>query len=455
MSEPFVYTNVEQYQLDTSNKYLLPELPESAFGPIYLKVQEYAVQLMCQLDPTHAEEYKTLPQKYHTQLEANPFKQAAREFFAGCFDPNSQMFKNVFKYCVGQVSVYLRFLYEQEIDKENLSKVEIKNPLFIVSMPRSGSTFAHHVMSSDPLATSIKMYEHFCPGSKTMSSEGRLNFGKRVIEPMLNDDINKRHKMDVEQYEEEICFKAMLGFSWVYSLCLPRLEQYREHLWNGNFKFVYDGLLEEFKMHLLDKRECPWYDTDVSKMEEKKKNFHLCLKAVSHFVEPMNFFNLVNATEGRILWIHREIIPELKSLIPGCIAIRGNFVGDIGMDDVKWTNECTIKIIWLCLKNGIAARDKWVSEDPQREKQIYDISFTALTKDPIGETKKIYKYFNMEYSEEFEENIKKLLKQKEQKDRKEDKEKDKKLFMFDEEEVKKQFMFYYERFEKYLPDYFK
>ncbi|ELP84179.1 hypothetical protein EIN_338380 [Entamoeba invadens IP1] len=454
MSKTFVFTNVEQYKLDSSNKYFLPELPESAFNPIYAKVQGYAVQLMCQLDPTHTEEYKTLPQRYHTQLETNLFKQAAREFFAGCFDPNSRMFKNVFKYCVGQVSVYLRFLYEQEIDKENLEKVEIKNPLFIVSMPRSGSTFAHSVMSSDPYATSIRMYEHLCPGSKTMSSESRLNYGKRVIEPMLNENLNKRHKLDVEHYEEELFFQEMIGFSWTYSLSLPRLEQYREHLWNGNFKFVYDGLMDEFKMHLLDKKECPWYDTDKSKIDEKMKNFHLCLKAVSHFVEPVHFFNFVNTTEGRILWIHREIIPELKSLIPGCLAVRGNFVGDVGLDDIKWTNDNTIKIIWLCLKNGIAARDKWVSEDPRRDKQIYDVSFTALTKDPIGETKKIYKYFGMEYSEEFEENIKKLIKPKEKK-HEEEKEKDKKYFTFDEEEMKKEFMFYYKRFEKYLPNYFK
>ncbi|ELP90244.1 hypothetical protein EIN_394610 [Entamoeba invadens IP1] len=153
----------------------------------------------------------------------------------------------------------------------------------------------------------------------------------------------------------------MIGFSWTYSLSLPRLEHYREHLWNVYFKFVYDGLMDEFKMHLLDKKECPWYDTDKSKINEKMKN-------------PLVFESSFSPCGAPALLQFCEC-NRMKNPVDTQRNHSGAQKTDFGVP---------------------GTRDKWVNEDPQREKQIYDVSFSALTKDPIGETKKIYKYFGME-----------------------------------------------------------
>ncbi|ELP86461.1 hypothetical protein EIN_032120 [Entamoeba invadens IP1] len=434
------FQNPNLYEFDKTNPHMRHAMPDEPFVGIYQKIQMYAVGLMSQLDPSRAEEYKTLPLKYHAQLEDSVFKGSIQDFFAGCFDSESAIFKNSFRSSVGKVQSYLRFLYEKDTCKEELDKITIKNPLFIVALPRSGSTFTHAVLSQDPNANCIALYEHLSPGSKTMCREGRLAFANKIVNPVINekDQFNKVHALDdVKKAEEEIFFMEMLGHTLIYSSCLPRLEQYRENIFKRSYQFMYDAMIEEFKMHIMDLG-----------MTEKQ---HLCLKAVSHFLNPGDFLDMVRKTEGRVVWIHREPIAELKSVITGYFRIRGNFPDDLGFDDVKWLNENVIRMNTLCLKNSIAARDAWVKEDPKREKQIYDLAFSSMTKDPIGETKKIYEYFGMEYTPEFEQNIKNMVHPQESFGKivsDDDK------IVFDKEDVRKRYMFYYERFKEYLPNYF-
>ena len=57
---------------------------------------------------------------------------------------------------------------------------------------------------------------------------------------------------------------------------------------------------------------------------------------------------------------------------------------------------------------------RYRKEHPEREKQIFDCLYDDLFSDPISMAKKIYEYFDIEYTEEFEERMKIYLKNNKQ-----------------------------------------
>ena len=46
------------YEYDVNNKYAGKSLPDEVFNPIFEKVKQYAIWLLCKLDPSHSELYQ-------------------------------------------------------------------------------------------------------------------------------------------------------------------------------------------------------------------------------------------------------------------------------------------------------------------------------------------------------------------------------------------------------------
>ncbi|KAL7712365.1 Sulfotransferase [Entamoeba marina] len=155
-----------------------------------------------------------------------------------------------------------------------------------------------------------------------------------------------------------------------------------------------------------------------------------------------------------LVWSHREPVENIKSAILLYYSIRQRNPHELGFDDIKWLNDTIINYNVVMLKNSVAVRDQWIKENPERAKRIYDLSFTKLTKDPVGTMKDIYKYFGMKYTDEYEQRIKNIIEndhpQKEHGRKKHDESK----YTFDENEVREKFKFYYDRFSEYLPNYY-
>ena len=318
------FERVALYKQKTDSPYYRPLIPEEHFDPLFDQMIELSVGLLSQADPSRIEEYKTLPAKYYKELHQKEFKDNFRDFFAGCHDPESELFKMAMYKNVVKISTYIRFLYEKDYDKENLDKIQIKHPMYIVSMPRSGSTFAHRVLSSSPNAQTIAIYEHFAPGSKTMAIEGRFGIVQQICNDLTDleggKDLNQIHAIEsIKVAEEELFFNEMLGLSMVFPCSLPRFEQYREHMFTRNYDYVYQGILDEMKMHAV---EYPFTN-------EKD---YFCMKCVTHFmtIEPFLNIQCKDELEPRIVWLHREPVGNLKSAILLYLNDRGGYeVGSI------------------------------------------------------------------------------------------------------------------------------
>ena len=321
-----------------------------------------------------------------------------------------------------------------------VSVISLDDTLFILSLPRSGSTFTHCIFESDDNSASIALYEHLSAGSKTMSTEGRKAFAHMIVDPVTDDKIgfNQIHAMtSVTKAEEEIFFMEMCCHTIIYSQCMPRLEDYRVNVFERDYTWMYEDLLYEMKMHCM---EFPL-----------KENQHLCMKCVSHFVNPFPMFNVLGTkAHGRFLFIHRNPLTQLKSVITGMKLIHGQFSHDVGFDDDEWLNENIIKINIIVLKNVIKARDEWIKEDPTRAKRICDVGFKEIVKDPVNTVKRIYEYFGIEFKEGFEKKIMEITDEKHPQKGVGVKKTTDEAIKFNEEDVLKRYQFYYDRFGQYL-----
>ena len=340
---------------------------------------------------------------------------------------------------------YLRFLYEKDMDKENLEKIVIDKPIYICGLPRSGTTFLHTLMCSNPQAKGIRMYEHFLPGSKTMTKESRLKLAEILRQGLSNNDnkdFNSVHEFkNIMNYEEELGWKATIGLNSLSFVNIPRLEAYRSHFFERDYTYVYNAIIDEMKMSAV---EFP-----------VPENGYFCMKCADHFMTPELFLNIQCKDEyhPRIIWLHREIIPNLRSSLVFHYCFRSAYEGDIGYDDIEWLKKTIVDIRESTLRKSIEEREKWIKENPERAQWICDVSFTELITNPIGTCKKIYTFFDMEWNDQLEHSIMKSVEywvpQRIDKSIKDQFEQ----YYYNDDEIRTRFNFYYEKFKEYLPNW--
>ena len=432
-------------ELDKTNQYLQPDMPQPMFDKIWENLKLAAIQQLCNLDPSHAEEYKSMIPNSEDYLHPE-LKKGMLHYFAGCFDPESPLFKQMSRNVCGKLMTYLRFSLEKKLYQNELDKVQLKNPIFITSLPRSGSTYLHNLIVNDPRASGIRLYEHVSPGSKTMCSESRIKMVGAMLGQVQSEgvELNNVHNMDsVLRYEEELFFLEMLGHSFVIAGAMPRLEQYRVSHYHRDYHYAYEACIDEFKMHLME-------------FPLKDENGFLCTKAVSHFSSMIPMLDVFGKDEynGRFIWIHREPVDQIKSFIPLLIATKGRFEHDLGKDDMKYISDFAVKISEVLLKNAIATREEWIRQDPSRAKRIYDVSFVDAVTKPKETVQKIYDYFGIEMTQEALDKLDYVIREDDPQKKHGRKKHDPSLFFFNDDDIRKQYMFYYEKFGQYLPNYF-
>ncbi|EDR22509.1 hypothetical protein, conserved [Entamoeba dispar SAW760] len=442
MSLPNTYP--EHYEINKESKYYRNLIPRPLFEEYFNNIKKLSIDFLCKLDPSHAELYKSFVPEIDNFVNQPFFKESMYEMFAGCEDQTSVPFKTTMRSSVAKMAALIKYNLELKIDKENIEKIKIKKPIYIVSLPRSGSTFTHAVLACDPCAKTIKLYEHLSPGHKTMTYEGRVGFCNSIIGQINSSskDFCKCHAMDnANAPEEELFFMELLEHTICFGTSMPRWEQYRKSSYERDFSNVYEAVLNEMRMSAV---EFPL-----------PENGHFLMKCVSHFMTMVPFFNIMCADEieARIVWIHREPVEEIKSAFYLLDNARARYLGDLGCDDPKWLHESIIKMHNIALKNAVSTREKWIAENPEREKQICDIGFNEMIADPVSVSRRIYEKFDMPFTDELAQRIKDMVTNNDPQKKHGRKEKKDEEFTVPDNVVREQYKWYFDKFGKYMPNY--
>jgi hypothetical protein len=285
-----------------------------------------------------------------------------------------------------------RLLIQDEIKRHPETLLEtISQPLFIVGLPRVGSTLLQRLLSQDPHCRPLLHWETFqpapAPDPRTHQSDPRIknaekemkSVGKLFPEPAYA----AMHFMDVTQPEE--CWFLLQN-----TLMVP-----------GPF-----SVIANFPKYLAwqqeqDMREAyAFYKLQLQILQRNFPPAHWVLKASDHL--PNLGVLLSTFPDACIVHLHRDP----KEVVPSCfnITIKSLETTNALDDDVvaKMPQQM-MDDFSRDIERAMSARKR---ADPKR---FLDVHYWDLIKDPVGVIRQIYEYFGYPFSEEFKARIVKWL----------------------------------------------
>ena len=152
MKSPHGLTQTILHIVDTTSKSYIPSLLDAMWDVILQKLMEAAVGILCQTDPSHAELYKTFLTDPNIVIPENVSKLLKCSFAGAQDDPTlMQLWSRLISI---KLFTILRLEYDRYTLRPQLDAIKIKNPLFIINLPRSCSTFTFTQLASHPKANS-------------------------------------------------------------------------------------------------------------------------------------------------------------------------------------------------------------------------------------------------------------------------------------------------------------
>ena len=206
------------------------------------------------------------------------------------FDPFGKLLFNIF------IKENLKNLaYVEKNHKEFNQKC-----IFIIGLPRTGSTFFHKLLARSPELSALKFWELNKIGRYNLSVWRRLQ-GKLMLlmQNYLTPEIAYIHKVDNEGPEE--CSKILLCtfITQIYPIMF-RLPKYEKELLNENFDFTYN-----------------FYKKSLSLIKNDKKT--LVLKAPMH-LQALDQLDK-HFPNTKFIFLHRE----LKSVLPSSYSLARTY----------------------------------------------------------------------------------------------------------------------------------
>jgi len=120
---------------------------------------------------------------------------------------------------------------------------KVEAPIFILGLPRSGTTFLHNLMAADPLRRGLRLFEMYYPSPRADDPLARGLREKKCQERLgdiglLDDDWLGVHPMGAGRAEECLFFWELLLASANFT-ALAELPTYQEILFQQDFRAIY------------------------------------------------------------------------------------------------------------------------------------------------------------------------------------------------------------------------
>ncbi len=274
---------------------------------------------------------------------------------------------------------------------------QLKAPVIVTGLPRSGTTLLHRLLSEDPNTRSPYAFEMGAPlppmtsdanpleDRRIKSVEADISTLTRLV-PGFLEKYAESHATSATDKEESFIF--MISHNGISVL----------NIMSAGRAFV-DQCLE-----IEDKRPLFRYERMFFTMLDayRPAKSHWTLKDPLYAL----FFPVLfgEYPDARVVLTHRNPLVTLPSVCRLLESWSISFDKDGSFDKhsfgqfIKTVNEG-------CLMIPLSYR----KENPEREDQIFDCLYEDLFSDPMAMVKRIYERFSLEYTEEFEDRMKVYL----------------------------------------------
>ena len=282
-----------------------------------------------------------------------------------------------------------RLLIQDTIKRfPKITDEKIRQPIFIVSLPRTGTTLLQRLLSLDTSNRSPLTWEMITPAPpptpQTHGTDIRIRHAIKMLKNLYRIAPQLPHIHAVQATEPEECVTLLAN-----SLVFPSFAG------NANLKRYIEWIEKQdmtlsYQYHRLQLQMLQFYFP--------KKRW--VLKAPLHMLYLNEIINVF--PDACIVQTHRnplEVVPSTCSLMFTSRKMLSNSVKPeiIGQQAL----EITKQMIADCnhTRNGRNAN------------RFFDISYDELTRRPLETVSKIYDYFGFDFSDDFQERIRRYLKE--------------------------------------------
>ena len=273
-----------------------------------------------------------------------------------------------------------RLLIQNTINSyPEIRQEQIHHPLFIVGMPRTGTTFLHRLISQDPSNRSPLFWETRNPAPppdiRTYDTDPRIEHTNNHIKNLhkATPELPSIHLLDARVPEECMLLLANNFVSTFFRL-FATIPQYMKWLYQQDMIPTYRYHREQIKILQFRYPTCRWV-----------------LKAPEHMFAMQALLSIY--PDACIVQTHRDLYQSIPSLCSLLSVNRKSCSDDLDRTDIGKESLYTMKT-WtdMCLqaRKTIAATS------------IFDLRYEDLIRDPIGMVRNIYDYFGYQFETVFE-----------------------------------------------------
>ena len=247
------------------------------------------------------------------------------------------------------------------------------SPIFVIGLPRSGTTHLFNLLSQDTAHRSALFWEIMYPfplSKKGSFSQRRKLFKADVVLYFKNKftpGLDDLHYIESSSPEECLLIKTLSLRSMVY-VYMANIPAYQDYIQKANF-------LPAFK----------WHKRFLQCLEVQEKPKRWLLKDPCHLEHLPEILKIY--PDARFIHIKRDPSETIPSICSLTATVRSGFSSSI---DKNLIGSETLQFWKNALVRYSNARD---SIDSSR---LIDVAYEDLITDPIGMMKKIYNNFNLD-----------------------------------------------------------
>ncbi len=271
-----------------------------------------------------------------------------------------------------------RLYAEPEITRQQISR-----PLFVIGLPRTGTTLLFNLLAQDPAARPLMGWEAAFPlepGSRLVPKEQPRKLVYRALVKSIDyfqPTFQQIHFVDPTGPEECIPLLNRTFVSWAYTFW--NAPGYAEWLWNELGSETY---LEAYR----------FYRSQLQLLQSARRGGYWLLKSPAHIYSIESLLEVL--PDAAIVQTHRD----LKKVAPSAVSLFA--VGrDLLYDDT--VAETDLGRMWVgnaerLLDHLIAVRNRLPAD------RIVDVQYEDLVQHPVETVRRIHDHFGYATSPEME-----------------------------------------------------
>lgn len=255
----------------------------------------------------------------------------------------------------------------------------VERPVFVMGIPRTGTTLMSNLLAADPARRSPLTWEIDEP-VPPVAAPGLLTTDPRALARLeaeraalaANPDMGKYYRGSAV-YPNECVFFMAHDFKTLMIESKGRLPGYQEFIFSCDMTSAYE-YHRRFLQVLQHHAPGTW--------NVKKPSHALWLETIFQ-VYP----------DARVVWTHRDPFTATGSL---CSIISLSHMGHMGKVDAEWLAQ---DYPWQAAEHANRIMD---FRDRFGEDRIIDVHYADLVSDPVGETRRLYAKLGDEWTAEAE-----------------------------------------------------